>query len=316
MMPDILNSASSSGDHLIHQLENIDIPDTSDEIISSMSGTLYSIWMNFIAHLPLLFFGFLILFLTWIITRFISRVADKSLKKRQVRGSLRVLAKQFIAIFVWAIGLIFSAMVFFPSISPAEALGGLGILSIGISFAFKNIFENFFTGVMILWKYPFEVGDYIQCEGKTGQIEQITTRMLIMRDTSGELQLIPNSMIFNNPVEILTHWKKRRAEIFVGVGYDEDVEKAIKVIREAVSECESIDKSKSLQVFPHRFGESGVDIEIAWWCGATPLDHRQSKGEVITAVKKALDKAGIEIPFPYRTLVFKEPLKFADEKTA
>ena len=63
-----------------------------------------------------------------------------------------------------------------------------------------------------------------------------------------------------------------------------------------------------MQIFPQAFGSSSIDIEVTWWTGAKPVDLRRSRGEVVTAIKSALDEAGIEIPFPYRTLVFKEPI--------
>jgi len=64
-----------------------------------------------------------------------------------------------------------------------------------------------------------------------------------------------------------------------------------------------------LKIFPRAFGPSSIDIEVAWWTDSTPLAVRRSRGEVITAIKAALDDAGIEIPFPYRTLTFKETLQ-------
>jgi small-conductance mechanosensitive channel len=66
---------------------------------------------------------------------------------------------------------------------------------------------------------------------------------------------------------------------------------------------------QDIQIFPHAFGSSSIDIEIAWWTDSTPVDVRRSGGEIISAVKGALDEAGIEIPFPYRTLTFKEALQ-------
>ena len=93
-----------------------------------------------------------------------------------------------------------------------------------------------------------------------------------------------------------------------GVAYDVDVSDAVQVIEVAVQGCKSLTADKPVQVFPKAFGSSSIDIEIAWWTDSTPLGVRQSTGEVIIAVKAALDKAGIEIPFPYRTLTFKEAL--------
>ena len=85
----------------------------------------------------------------------------------------------------------------------------------------------------------------------------------------------------------------------------------VRVIREAVESCESVDEGRDVEVFPQAFGASSIDIEVAWWTDPTPLGIRRSRGEVVTAVKRALDEAGIEIPFPYRTLTFKEPLALA-----
>ena len=70
--------------------------------------------------------------------------------------------------------------------------------------------------------------------------------------------------------------------------------------------CKSVAIAKDIQIFPHAFGSSSIDIEIAWWTDSTPVDLRRSRGEFIATDKGALDDAGIEIPFPYRTLTFKE----------
>jgi len=68
---------------------------------------------------------------------------------------------------------------------------------------------------------------------------------------------------------------------------------------------------KPIQVFPCAFGSSSIDIELAWWAESSPLGVRKSRAQVVTAVKAALDSHDIEIPFPYRTLTFKEPLSFS-----
>ena len=65
---------------------------------------------------------------------------------------------------------------------------------------------------------------------------------------------------------------------------------------------------RAVEIFPSGFGASSVDIDVTWWTDADPRSIRRSTGEVVTAVKGALDAADIEIPFPYRTLTFKEPL--------
>ena len=80
------------------------------------------------------------------------------------------------------------------------------------------------------------------------------------------------------------------------------------VIRKAVEGCATVHKNKPIEIFAQEFADSSINFEVTWWAGPTPLDIRKSRDEIIAAVKRALDDAGIEIPFPYRTLTFKEPL--------
>lgn len=125
---------------------------------------------------------------------------------------------------------------------------------------------------------------------------------------TGELEVLPNSMLLKNPVQVLTYRPLKRVEILAGVAYGEDVEQAVEVISQAVSSCDSVDQSHPVQVFPRGFGSSSIDIEVVWWTDPKPIEERRSRGQVVTAIKKALDQAGIEVTFPYRTLTFKEPL--------
>jgi small-conductance mechanosensitive channel len=222
-----------------------------------------------------------------------------------MRDSLKELLDRFISIGIWILGILLAAMIVFPGLTPAKALGAMGIASIAVGFAFKDIFENFFAGVLILWRFPFEKGDYIECEGITGKVEDVQVRMTTVRLTSGELIVLPNSLLFKNPVKVLTEPAKRRIILMTGVAYDEDVDQSVEVIQEAVKNCGSVDDSKPIQIFPRGFGSSSIDIEIAWWADPKPVDIRSSRAEVLSAVKRALDDAGIEIPFPYRTLTFK-----------
>ena len=281
----------------------------SQTVAALIKSSLMNIWASFVEHIPYLAAGLILLILTWIASKLVSKLLSRVLKRTHLRYSLRELADRFAVIIVWVIGILLAAMIVFPGLTPTKALGAMGIASIAVGFAFKDIFENFFAGVLILWRFPFENGDFIECKGITGKVEKVSVRMTEIRLPSSELVVLPNSMLFKNPVEVLTNRKKRRVAIIAGVAYGENVKQAVSIIREALHHCKSVDAGREIQIFPHAFGSSSIDIEIAWWTDSTPLDVRRSRAEVITAVKQALDDAGIEIPFPYRTLTFKEVLQ-------
>ena len=284
---------------------------TEINVVDTLQQTLVAVSEDFIRHLPFFAVGLIVLLLTWTVAEIFQRFSRRLLGRWRRRQSLRDLVARLITIGIWSAGVMLAAMVVFPGLTPARALGAMGLASIAVGFAFKDIFENFFAGILILWRYPFETGDFIECEDIVGKVETINVRMSQIRKTSGELVLVPNSLLFKNPVKVLTDRDERRVSITAGVAYGEDLAAAVEVIEQSVKSCETVRQGRPIQVFPAAFGSSSVDIEVTWWTAPTPLDLRRSRAEVVTRIKQALDDAGIEIPFPYRTLTFKEPLALA-----
>ncbi len=288
-------------------------PEPVSEAAQTVVESLQEIWDDFLAHTPYVIASVMVLIITWVIVILIHHFGSRLFRRTTSRKSLQDLFVRLLTIVVWVLGLLFAAMLLFPGLTPAKALGAVGLLSVAIGLAFKDIFENFFAGILILWHFPFEEGDVIECEGIIGRVEAVEVRNTNIRRMTGELVIVPNLFLFKNPCEILTNRTKRRVTVIAGVAYGEDVAEAVGVIEKAVATCKTVRDDEPIQVFPQAFGESSIDIEVTWWTGSTPLAVRESTGEVVTTVKKALDEAGIEIPFPYRTLTFKEPLTVQKE---
>jgi len=282
--------------------------DSVDEVTVTVLQTVSEMWLSFLSHLPYIFAGVAILLITWTLSQLLSKLGNKVLSRWHSRESLKELILRLLSILIWVLGLLLTAIVIFPGLTPAKALGGLGLVSIAVGLAFKDIFENFFAGILILWRFPFEKGDFIQCEDITGKVEKVWVRMSYIRKTSGELVVVPNSFLFKNPVEILTSDTVRRTTIAVGVAYKEDLAQAVALIEKTVKSCESVRDEHPIQIFPNQFGSSSMDMEVTWWTGSKPIDIRRSRAEVVIAVKAALYNANIEIPFPYRTMTFAEPI--------
>ncbi|MFC6631985.1 mechanosensitive ion channel family protein [Microbulbifer taiwanensis] len=287
-------------------------PEPVETAAQTVMESLERIWDNFLGHVPYVIASIMVLAVTCLVVALLRRFGSKLFRRTTSRKSLQDLLVRLLTIVVWLLGLLFAAMVLFPGLTPARALGAVGLLSVAIGLAFKDIFENFFAGILILWRFPFEEGDVIECEGIVGRVEAVEVRNTNIRRMTGELVVVPNLFLFKNPCEILTNRNKRRVSITAGVAYGEDVAEAVGVIEKALASCRTVRDDEPIQVFPQAFGDSSIDIEVTWWTGSTPFAVRESTGEVITAVKKALDEAGIEIPFPYRTLTFKEPLQLQE----
>ncbi|GAA0464640.1 hypothetical protein GCM10009096_01400 [Parasphingorhabdus litoris] len=282
--------------------------DESLNAIDILIRQLLSMWEQAIALLPSLFIATIVLIVTWIIARFASRIADNLTDKTNMRASLQELVETMVRLAIWIVGLMATLTILLPGLTPASLIAGLGFGAVAIGFAFQDIFENFMAGVLIMIREKMRIGDYIICEGVEGIVESIALRETHVRRNTKELTIIPNSILFKNPVKILTDQDKRRHEIIAGVAYDTDLEVAREVILKAVQSVEQVDKDERIDVFACEFNASSVDFKIRWWSGSKPRAMHESRDSVIRSIKRALNQAGIEIPFPYVTQTFKEPI--------
>jgi len=263
---------------------------------------------------PQLVVAVLVLIATSFIAKGVRVLIHRAIRSR-LRPSLRSLFVNLGSIGIWLLGIMIAAIVVFPNLTPAKMLAGLGLGSVAIGFAFKDVFENFLAGIIILFRREMRIGDFVECEGIEGKVEEISVRETHIRQPDGQLVIVPNALLFKSPLTIRTDLGKRRTTVVCGVAYGEDIDGAREVIRSAVDSCETVDDNyEPVQVFACEFGSSSVDFEVAWWTGSRPVDIRRSRDEVIAAIKRGLDEAGIEIPFPYRTLTFAEPLPLADRR--
>lgn len=267
---------------------------------------------DFVELLPQIFFALIFIALTAIVAKVAVTMYNKAVSRLKWRRALKEVLAKFLAIVIWIIGFLIAATILFPDLTPGNLLAGLGIGSIAIGFAFKDIFENFIAGIFILLREPMRIGDYMSCEGVEGFVERITLRDTYIRQSDGQLTVAPNAMLFTNPVTVITDKALRRVTVICGIAYGEDVDEARDVITDAVKSVKSVDINRGPQIFAQEFADSSINFEVTWWTGSKPVEIRQSRDSVVAAVKRALDDAGIEIPFPYRTLTFKGELPISN----
>ncbi|MHA6317047.1 mechanosensitive ion channel family protein [Altererythrobacter sp. CAU 1778] len=282
--------------------------------IATLQQQVESMIVGAVAILPNLAIAFVILILTWFIAKSAVRIAAMLTGKSNIREDLRQLIATVIRLAIWLLGIMLALIVAIPGFTPAGLIAGLGIGALAIGFAFQDIFENFLAGVLIMLREKMRIGDLIEVESVLGKVELITLRETHIRQLSNELTIMPNSMLFKNAVKILTDDTVRRNEVVVGVSYDTDLEQAQKVIYDAMATVDAVVEDRPVIVYAQEFNSSSVDFLVQWYAQSAARDLRQTKSEAIKAIKKALDQAGIEIPFPYVTHTFKEtvPLPGSD----
>jgi small-conductance mechanosensitive channel len=269
---------------------------------------LQEMWVGFLELLPMLGIAALVLALTWMGVAVTQKIIRAPLRRARLRQSLVELILTLVKVLGWIVGVLIAITIVFPSLTPARLVTALGLGSVAVGLAFKDIFENFFAGILIMLREPMRIGDFIVCEGVEGEIEHIAIRETHIRQTDDQLVLVPNSFLFKNPLHIRTDKDLRRFEIIVGIAYSEPIDKAREVILGALQSSELVEQDRPREAYAREFNSSSIDFTVRWWARSRPIDMHQSRDRVVTTIKRSLDEAGIEIPFPYRTLTFKEPL--------
>ena len=274
--------------------------------LATLHDQVIGMGQQFVRALPSIAIAIIILIVTWLIARIAAKIARRATASANIRPSLKALIDTLVKLVIWLSGLMVAAVVVMPGLTPASLLAGLGVGAVAIGFAFQYIFENFLAGVLIMVREKMRIGDMIECEGISGRVEHISLRETHIRKLSGELTIVPNSVLFKNPVEILTDEVKRRHEVVAGVSYDTDLDQAADVIRKAVESVQGVEAERGIDIFAQEFNSSSIDFKVRWWAGSKPRDMWETRDRVVRAIKRALDEAGIEIPFPYITHTFKE----------
>lgn len=184
-------------------------------------------------------------------------------------------------------------------------LGGLGIAGIALAFALQEILGNFAAGVLLQLRRPIRIGDQIVTNDYEGTVEDVNFRVVRLLTFDGETVYVPNSAVLQSPITNWTRTPTRRTSLLVGVAYDTDLALAQRTIIDAVSNLEGIEgPPHEVEAFAYEFGESSINFEVRFWHGAEILAMWEARDRATQAVKRALDREGITIPFPQSTLWF------------
>lgn len=231
---------------------------------------------------------------------FLARGIAKIIRNRaqsQGRDNLGTVLGGFIKWAILIVGGLLAATIVVPSLKPGDLIAGLGVSSVAIGFAFKDILQNWLAGLLILLRQPFEVGDQIVVNGFEGSVERIETRATIIKTYTGERVVIPNSDIYTNAVQVKTAHNTIRSQYDIGVGYGDSIEEAQEVILKAIEKVDGVDKDKGVEVLPWDLSASWVTMRARWWTKSTRADVVKTKAKIIHKVKLALDEAKIDMPY-------------------
>ncbi|WP_334062435.1 mechanosensitive ion channel family protein [Alteromonas genovensis] len=276
-----------------------------DDVYKLLTGKLETWMESAITILPNIVVALFIAIAFGFIARIVGNVAGtvmrRTFESRQIAGLLTSIVKSLVLIAGIFIALDFVGL----KGTVTSLLAGAGIIGLAIGFAFQDMTENFIAGIAMGIRKPFEIGDVIKAEGVFGNVKSINLRNTLVETFYGQLEVIPNKILFRN---ILTNYStlgKRRIEVPVGISYADDIEKAGKVIVEAMKDKEYVIIKDETAVYAESFGDSSINLVLWFWI-SYPGEHgfMGVRHDAVCTVKTVLEENDILIPFPIRTLDF------------
>ncbi len=240
----------------------------------------------------------------------VARLTEARLRTHRNAGQAVGRLAQGLVIFV---GLLVALSAALPSFQLGDVVQVLGISSVAIGFAFRDILQNFLAGILLLITQPFRIGDQIVAKGFEGTVEEIQTRATFIRTYDGRRVVIPNADLFTDTVVVNTAFAHRRLEYDVGIGYGDDVEQARALILKTVQSVEGVLSDPAPDVLLMDLAGSSVNLRVRWWISPPQrADALDARDRVLSAIKSALTAAGIDLPFPTQQVLFHDQTETTD----
>lgn len=273
------------------------------EPIGLMMAKLSSFADGFFIQLPNIIAALLFLAVAWWMAHLVARAIARIAVHRN-RPDLGDLLGSLARGAVLVAAFLFAAAIVFPSIHPGDVFATLGIGSVAIGFAFKDILQNLLAGILLLINRPYRRGDQIVVKDYEGTVERIESRATLIRTYDGRRVVIPNSDIYTSPVVVNTAFEKRRDEIIIGIGYGDDPAAAIDIFVVALAAVDGFLTDPACEVLPWALNDSTVDLKARWWADSARTEQVHVRARVVLALFKAAAANGIDLPFPTQVMLF------------
>lgn len=264
------------------------------------------VWLReLIRLLPNIALAALILVIGLFIAKWVKKLACKVLAKFIDNETLNDLFSSLVYIFSLGVAIFVALSILNLDKAVTSILAGAGILGLALAFAFQDIASNFMSGIFLSVRRPLHTGDIVRIKDYMGKITQINLRDTVLRTFQGQMVIIPNKEVLQNPIENYSLLGKRRMDLTVGVSYGDDLQKVKSVTLKALEGIEGLTKDDEITFFYKEFGDSSINFDIRLWVHTPEQpEYLQVRSEAVMRIKKAYDENNITIPFPIRTLDF------------
>jgi len=283
-----------------------------DKITNKLTG-----WYEvMILNLPNFAVALLVLILSYFLSRFIYRIALRVAKSKISQDSISNLVARMSSIVIFLLGLFLALGALNLGKVLTGLLTGAGISGLVIGLALQGTLSNTISGIILSFRENIRIGDWIETNGFSGEVIDINVNYFVIKSVDNNTVVLPNKQILESPFKNFSLTKKMRLTIECGVGYESDLEQVEKVVKETIeAKYKQSSFKKEVEFYYTDFGDSSINFVTRFWIeGENGLAKLKAKSQAIIAIRKSFEEAGINIPFPIRTLQFNNELSLNTNK--
>ncbi|CAN5871259.1 mechanosensitive ion channel family protein [soil metagenome] len=230
--------------------------------------------------------------LAWVVRHGVRRL----LLWRTGRPSFAEVLSRIARAVVITLGILIGLVIAAPSVDVAQIVGGLGVSSIAIGFAFKDILQNSLAGLLLLFREPFRTGDEIEVDDWRGIVEAITIRETRLRTFDNRRVLLANTDIYGKAVAVQTAYDKRRTTLAIGIDYEGDLSHAQTVVLDAATGVDGVLDAPPPHAHYTTFATSTLALELRYWTAPNEETVNAVRDRMVQAVKTACERADVALP--------------------
>ena len=251
-----------------------------------------------VAYAPRLILALIVLVIGLILIRILRRGVHRMLHVKQIDPSISSFLGSVIQVTLWL--LLAMSVLGMIGVEVTSFLAMFTAATVAIGLALKETLQNFAAGVIILVKRPFSVGDFIECAGKSGTVQEI--RFFDTLVTTGEniTVIIPNNSLATTTVTNYARQDTRRMQVVVGIGYEDDIDTARSLILAIIQADSRFHSDPEPSVVVSELADSSVNLQVRAWTDRG--DFTSAKWAFNEEVKKTFDREGINIPYPQMSI--------------
>jgi small-conductance mechanosensitive channel len=255
---------------------------------------------NFVTYLPKLISALIIFIVTLWGAKFIAK-GVKKLSQRKIESE--EINQLIYRVTRWTL-IIIGTVVALDQINfdITGFIAGLGVAGFTIGFALQDIAKNFISGLLLLYRQPFIIGDWVKISDYTGEVKEINIRDTVIESVNGETAIIPNKDVFENPIINFSHGPLRRGSVMIGLGYEEDSDKAIAVFLEAIGEVAGVENNPKPIIRAEELGASTLQLSVYYWVNQEKTNILDVRSEVVKCITRTAQEHRINLPYPIQTI--------------